>query len=411
MGIPVKWMPDTQSWDLQQPTVVTRLSVQDDIFPLAMQPDGNEKWDGKYDHFNEWCQCQWRPVMQQQLHQEEGQEEIPKLVGDDEGSESDESDSESGSDSEEEHQVEEILNRRVNKSKKTVQYQVKWSDGSKTWEPMLNLRNCWEAVADYDYAAAHAASAYSVRTVEEGSVLAAKQIEQLQGEDFSEACRAVVHLMGRQKVKGTPEDWVPGYWKELQGLVHKTLTELQGEKLQKVKLGELTAVQMQMLLEQKDDGRKKGRLVVRGDREPLWWHGNSTASPVVFKSSMRSMLFGASWQQDEVVGAIDVSTAFLQATEFGPGGRRKCVWYRPHPGAEKKYCLMRGPVYGTTQAPLQWFETLAVWLVDTAQAAHCSHLRSRVSVGLEAPQGKQRVQQSRRERAEQTFGSNVPDPT
>ena len=53
MVIPVKWMPDTQSWDLQQPTVVTRLSVQDNIFPLVMHPDGNEKWDGKCDNFNQ----------------------------------------------------------------------------------------------------------------------------------------------------------------------------------------------------------------------------------------------------------------------------------------------------------------------------------------------------------------------
>ena len=64
-------------------------------------------------------------------------------MSDDESSESGESESDSGSDSssdsEEEFQVEAVLNRRVNKSKKTVHYQVKWSDGSKSWEPMLNL--------------------------------------------------------------------------------------------------------------------------------------------------------------------------------------------------------------------------------------------------------------------------------
>ena len=57
------------------------------------------------------------------------------------------------------------------------------------------------------------------------------------------------------------------------------------------------------------------------------------------------------------------------------------------------------------------WDTLAATVVRRSQTAHCSHLRSRVSVGLEAPKIKVISAGSRAgRRAEQTFGSNVPDP-
>ena len=40
------------------------------------------------------------------------------------------------------------------------------------------------------------------------------------------------------------------------------------------------------------------------------------------------------------------------------------------------------------------WDALAATVVRRSQTAHCSHLRSRVSVGLEAPKGNQRRQQS-----------------
>ena len=51
----------------------------------------------------------------------------------------------------------------------------------------------------------------------------------------------------------------------------------------------------------------------------------------------------------------------------------------------------------------------AVAVVRRILTAHCNHLRPRVSVGLEAPKGNQRRQQSGKG-AEQTFGSNVWAP-
>ena len=55
------------------------------------------------------------------------------------------------------------------------------------------------------------------------------------------------------------------------------------------------------------------------------------------------------------------------------------------------------------QSTYGW-EILAGAVVRRSQTAHLSHLRSRVSVGLEAPKGNQRGQQSGRE-AEHDFGS------
>jgi hypothetical protein len=40
------------------------------------------------------------------------------------------------------------------------------------------------------------------------------------------------------------------------------------------------------------------------------------------------------------------------------------------------------------------WDTLAATVVRRSQTAHCSHLRSRVSVGLEAPKGNHEGQQS-----------------
>jgi hypothetical protein len=55
------------------------------------------------------------------------------------------------------------------------------------------------------------------------------------------------------------------------------------------------------------------------------------------------------------------------------------------------------------------WDTLAATVVRRSQTAHCSHLRSRVSVGLEAPKGNQGGSRAGR-RAEQTFRSHVTDP-
>ena len=52
-------------------------------------------------------------------------------------------------------------------------------------------------------------------------------------------------------------------------------------------------------------------------------------------------------------------------------------------------------------------DVLAATVIRRSQTAHCSHLRSRVSFGLESPNGNQH-QRHGGERAEQPFGSNVP---
>ena len=88
------------------------------------------------------------------------------------------------------------------------------------------------------------------------------------------------------------------------------------------------------------------------------------------------------------------------------GLRNREVVVRGYDGAETCKQSSRGAVL--VPSTYGW-DNLAATVVRRSQAAHCSHLRSRVSVGLEAPKGNQRGSRAGR-RAEQTFGSNVPDP-
>ena len=67
------------------------------------------------------------------------------------------------------------------------------------------------------------------------------------------------------------------------------------------------------------------------------------------------------------------------------------MWERVHPRVETFRQSLRGAVL--LQNTCGW-NTLAATVARRSQTAHCSHLRARVSVGLEAPKGNQRRQQS-----------------
>ena len=75
------------------------------------------------------------------------------------------------------------------------------------------------------------------------------------------------------------------------------------------------AVRIRMRLEAKKDGRKKGRLILQGFREPSSWDRDGIDSPTASLSTVRTLLFMAGMQGD-VFSSIDVSTAFLQANDY-----------------------------------------------------------------------------------------------
>ena len=115
-----------------------------------------------------------------------------------------------------------------------------------------------------------------------------------------------------EKVTGTVGDWVPGYMKELHEVKRRRLRPVGSQELSAAKR---KAVRLRMRLEPKKDGRKKGRLILQGFREPASWDVTSTDSPTASMSTVRTLLFMAGSQGD-VISSIDVSTAFLQAESY-----------------------------------------------------------------------------------------------
>ena len=144
--------------------------------------------------------------------------------------------------------------------------------------------------------------------------------------------RAVQELIISERVKGTVQDWMPGYVHELNEVRTRRLDKLSVEKAAEVaKAGR--AVKMRMRLEAKKDGRKKGRLIIQGFREPTAWDRGGTDSPVAAMASIRTLLFMCGMISD-VISSIVMSTAFLQADEYPLDEEPRYVYYQPYRGAK-----------------------------------------------------------------------------
>ena len=120
---------------------------------------------------------------------------------------------------------------------------------------------------------------------------------------------------------------------------------------------------MRMRLEAKKDGRRKGRLIVQGFREPNEWVVGKNDSPVAALWTVRLLLFMAGCASD-VVSSIDINTAFLQGGEFHDSDPDRYVYYQPYEEAEKIYYQLTGCLYGQRGASMAWYTTLKTWLCD-----------------------------------------------
>jgi hypothetical protein len=112
-----------------------------------------------------------------------------------------------------------------------------------------------------------------------------------------------------------------------------------------------------MQLELKKDERRKARLLLQGFKEPEEWDLVWNVSPVVFPSTIKTLVFKAG-HAEEVSSSIDVSVAFLQANKYGPEERPRYVPYRPYSGGPKYVAKLLGPIYGQRSAPRAWYKTL-----------------------------------------------------
>ena len=73
--------------------------------------------------------------------------------------------------------------------------------------------------------------------------------------------------MSRQQLEGQPQEFVPGYEKELQHMLDRRLRLLGLEEEAGVRQTS-PIVSMRMLLGVKKDGRRKARLILQGFKEP-----------------------------------------------------------------------------------------------------------------------------------------------
>ena len=183
-------------------------------------------------------------------------------------------------------------------------------------------------------------------------------------EPGGEVYETVKQLMQIQNIAGDPKDFIPGYKKELETVTKMRLKEVSPEVAKYVRAKKL-AVRLRMLLEVKRDMRRKGRLVLQGFRAPSWWRIGSTDSPVVATAGLRAMIFrrDKTAGNREILSQFDFDVAFLQANGFAVNEPTRHVSYRPHPGYPEKIYELTGPLYGSDDAPMRFFNTVAQWLI------------------------------------------------
>ena len=174
--------------------------------------------------------------------------------------------------------------------------------------------------------------------------------------------------MGRQQLEGAAHEFVPGYEKKLQHTVDRRLRVLSPEEAERVR-AHSPVVSTRMLLGVKKDGSRKARLVLQGFKKPTEWDTGSNASPVAYRSTVRSLVFMGGEGVD-VLSSIDISVAFLQSELYGPDETPRYVSYKPYAGASEYVFQLRGPVYGQRSAPRAWYSTVTQWLVQKAHGSH-----------------------------------------
>ena len=117
--------------------------------------------------------------------------------------------------------------------------------------------------------------------------------------------------------------------------------------------------------EPKKDGKKKMRLLVRGDTQPEHWTKGPTDSPVASAESIRMLLFGGEVSDEpETVATIDARNAFRQSDPFPEGEDPKYVAYLPYKGAKLRVFKLISSLYGMLDASMRWFKTLVPHLLQ-----------------------------------------------
>ena len=356
--VPIEWQHSTQSWVLEGVKTATTVKVYDNVFPLKMAPPPGAVGTTKFD---EYVDSVVNPLYREK--DRDGVEtETPEVTVLKKTTlrKSKSSKSKSSHDTDN-WEVEKITGSRVKKGVK--QYRIKWKGFSKQdWvkavdvnSPELELEfNLGQTGRSREDVIGCLAALLVDRKTESHDIKAI-----LPGLDVG---RAVENLMFRQSVEGSAEKFAEGIVTELSHMLDKRLELISDPELAARLMKSEPVVSLRMQLEAKKDGRSKARLLLQGFKEPAEWDLRSNVSPVVFPSTIKTLLFRAGPAED-VISSIDVSVAFLQADRYGPDEKPRYVSYRAYPGGPMYMFKLLGPIYGQRSAPRAWYETLTTWLV------------------------------------------------
>ena len=69
-------------------------------------------------------------------------------------------------------------------------------------------------------------------------------------------------------------------------------------------------------------------------------------------------------EEDDVLSAGDITTAFLKTEDYGPNEVPRWVVYKAYKGAKARLFQLLGPLYGQRDAGYRWWETLSKWLLS-----------------------------------------------
>jgi hypothetical protein len=127
------------------------------------------------------------------------------------------------------------------------------------------------------------------------------------------------------------------------------------------------ATRTRAVLGVKRGGTWKSRVVVRGDlqnRERVDGKGFVYYTEASQAAAVRALFFRGRRPPGWLLGTIDITTAFLQSTPFGPGTPARYVVLKHPVTGEQLYYRQTRPVYGEASAPKRWADTLSAYLLS-----------------------------------------------
>ena len=327
--VPIEWDPNTNLYILDGTVHVNAVRYNKIVFPLKMGPtDSNNNEQIDEVSMNEFIDDFFRPWYKSA----EG-DECEQIEGEDPILE-----------------VEKIISHSGRGSK--TRYLTKWIGSDvKTYEPAANFKHGGKDILEQ--------YRLSLKKGKHKANIAYCNISDKHVLKFDNDEDIVRHLIDKQNKKGDVQDWIQPYQEEFNQVKNRRLEQITDiDKIQEIKND---ALPLRMILETKRDGRKKGRLVAIGFKEPKHWDIKSNSSPVASINIIRALLYKAGLNTD-VYSSIDISVAFLQSNPYDEDAPKRYVVYKPHRYAAPRYYLLKGSIYGQRSASREWYDTLAGWL-------------------------------------------------